>query len=187
MKLLRLLKHFDKVVTFALMGIMALVVLAATVEVIIGIIGQLVAPPIGVLDTVSLQNIFGAVLLVLIGVELFESLKAYALEHVFRAEIVITVAMVAIARKVIILDVSHTDASLLFGIAAIVGALGIAYHLFTRNQPRDEDLALLRWWNKGDKEGEGPPRDLWDRMCDRSPDGEALDGSAGRSGPREER
>ncbi len=147
-RLLLSLRSIDKYVTFALMGVMALVVLAATVEVIVSIVRQLFTPPVGLADVGSLQTVFGSVLLVLIGVELFESLKSYALEHAFRAEIVITVAMVAIARKVIILDVSHMEAPILLGIAAIIAALGVAYFLFTRRSPAEGELRTLEWWNR---------------------------------------
>lgn len=164
MRFLRMLKNVDKVVTYALMGIVAVVILVATVEVVIFIVRRIVEVS-DELDPSQLQTIFGSVLLVLIGVELFESLKAYALEHVFRAEIVITVAMVAIARKVIILDVSHTEAPILLGIAAIIAALGVAYYLFTRKAVSEDELALLRWWNRGGRKGEPPPRDLFGDVC----------------------
>ena len=48
-------------------------------------------------------------------------------------------------------------------------------------------LRLLKHFDKVVTEGEGPPCDLWDRVCHSNFGGEALDGSAGRSGPREER
>lgn len=147
-RLLLSLRSIDKYVTFALMGVMALVVLAATVEVIVSIVRQLFTPALGLADVGSLQSVFGSVLLVLIGVELFESLKSYALEHAFRAEIVITVAMVAIARKVIILDVSHMEAPILLGIAAIIAALGVAYFLFTRRPAAAVEMRTLEWWNR---------------------------------------
>ena len=55
-----------------------------------------------VIGTVSelqelLQNGFGGVLLVLLGMELIETVKAYAHEHHVRLEIVFVMAMIAVA------------------------------------------------------------------------------------------
>jgi uncharacterized membrane protein (DUF373 family) len=48
------------------------------------------------------------------------------------AEIVIKVAMIAIARKIIILDVKDLPSLTLIGIAAIVIALSAAYYVIKR-------------------------------------------------------
>ena len=66
-------------------------------------------------------------MLVLIGLELLETIRAYISEHVVHAEVVIEVAIIAIARKVIILDVKELDPLALIGIAAIIVALGGVY------------------------------------------------------------
>jgi uncharacterized membrane protein (DUF373 family) len=56
------------------------------------------------------------------------TLKAYAKKDVIHVRVVLEVALIAMARKVII-EEPHTVSSLtLFGIAALILALGIAFH-----------------------------------------------------------
>ena len=82
------------------------------------------------LENHELLNVFGFFLLVVIGIELLDTLKAYLRENVIHVEIVILVAIIAIARKVIILDPEfNTDGILMIGMGVIVVGLGFAYYL----------------------------------------------------------
>jgi uncharacterized membrane protein (DUF373 family) len=63
-------------------------------------------------------------LLVLIGVELLETIKAYLRDNIIHVDIVAEVALIAIARKVIILDLAEHDGLTVLAIAALVLALG---------------------------------------------------------------
>jgi uncharacterized membrane protein (DUF373 family) len=125
-----LLKKFEKVITISLAAMMAIVVLLSTVELGWLIITDIITPPFFLLDIAELLDIFGLFLLVLIGVELLETIKAYIKDNVVHYEVVMTVAMIAIARKVIILDVKELHSLTLVGIAAIILALAVASRLF---------------------------------------------------------
>jgi len=130
--MLDLLKKFEKGVTVTLVVLMALVVLLATVELGWIIIKDIITPPAFLLEIDELLDIFGLFLLVLIGVELLETIKAYVKENIVHVDVVLTVAMIAIARKVIILDVKELPAMTLLGIAAIILALAAAGYTFKR-------------------------------------------------------
>lgn len=86
----------------------------------------------------------GYFLLVLIGLELLETIKAYLDKRVFHVEIILLVAIIAIARKVILLDT--LDADELIGIALIIIALCGGYYLIRRagrpQLPAPGDCAL---------------------------------------------
>lgn len=75
------------------------------------------------------MQIFGFFLLILIGVELLETIKAYLEEHVIPVEIVLEVALIAIARKVIVLELKDYSGITLLAIAALVTSLAIAFYL----------------------------------------------------------
>jgi uncharacterized membrane protein (DUF373 family) len=122
-------KLFEKVIVLALIIMMMGVVLLATIELGYILIKDVISPPLLLLDINELLDVFGFFLLILIGVELLETIRAYLLEHVVHVEVVIEVALIAIARKVIILDLAETTSATLFGIAAIVVALALAYFL----------------------------------------------------------
>jgi len=130
--MLELLKKFEKAVTVSLVAMMAVVVLLATIELGWIIIQDIITPPVLLLEINELLDIFGLFLLVLIGVELLETIKAYLKENVVHFEVVLTVAMIAIARKVITLDVKDLPAMTLVGIAAIIVALAAAKYFFRK-------------------------------------------------------
>lgn len=128
--MLDLLKKFEKVVTWSLVVLMTLVVLLATVELGWIIIKDLVTPPFFLLEISELLDIFGLFLLVLIGIELLDTIKAYMKENIVHAEVVILVALIAIARKIIILDVKELPGLTLIGMGIIIVALSAAYYFF---------------------------------------------------------
>ena len=77
--MLAFLKKFEHAVIVSLISMMILVVLLSTVELGWIIIKDVLTPPIILLDINELLEIFGFFLLVLIGVELLETIKAYLL------------------------------------------------------------------------------------------------------------
>ena len=123
------LKFFEKLIVFALVGMMALVVALATIELGWIIVKDIIEPPIFLLDINELLDIFGLFLLVLVGIELLDTIKTYLAKRELHTEVVLLVAMIAVARKVIILDEAKLSAPMLLGIAAIIVALGISYYL----------------------------------------------------------
>ena len=68
-------------------------------------------------------------MMVLIGHELLESIKAYLAEDRIHAEVIFLVAIVAVSRKIIILDYKTIAPEMLYGMAAVITALGIGYFL----------------------------------------------------------
>jgi len=100
------------------------------------IIKDIITPPIFLLDVNELLDVFGMFLLVLIGVELLETVKMYLSQKKIHVEVVFVVAMIAIARKVIILDIKEVPSLTLIGIGAIIVALSAGYYLLTTNRNR---------------------------------------------------
>jgi len=91
-----------------------------------------ITPPIILLEINELLDIFGLFLLVLLGIELISTLKTYLTENEIHAEVVFAVALIAIGRKVIILDVKEISSASLLGIAAIIISLSVGYFLVKR-------------------------------------------------------
>jgi uncharacterized membrane protein (DUF373 family) len=88
-----------------------------------------VNPPFLLLDIAEMLEIFGFFMMVLIGHELLESIKAYLVEDKIHAEVIFLVAIVAVSRKIIILDYKTTTPEMLFGMAAVIIALGLGFFL----------------------------------------------------------
>lgn len=111
---------------------MALTILLATIELAWLIIKDVISPPVILLEIHALLDIFGLFLLVLLGIELISTLKAYLTENEVHVEVVFAVALIAIGRKVIILDVKELSSLSLIGITSIILSLSIGYFLVKR-------------------------------------------------------
>jgi uncharacterized membrane protein (DUF373 family) len=125
----RLLKLFEKLVVLSLTAMMAVIILLSTVELGWLILKDIITPPYVLPGITDLLDIFGFFLLILIGLELLETIRAYLAEHVVHVEIVLEVALIAVARKVIILDVKEYSSLTILAIAALILALAVAFFL----------------------------------------------------------
>lgn len=131
--MIEIMKKFERFVVLTLIAMMMVVVALATVELGWIIIKDIISPPIFFMEIEELLEIFGFFMLVLIGVELLETIKAYLVEGVIHVEIVLEVALIAVARKVIILDLEKYGSLTLVGIAALVLALAVACYAVKRH------------------------------------------------------
>ena len=75
----------------------------------------------------ALQRVFAGVLLVLLGLELIETLNAYSADHHVRIEVVLIVAMIALGRHIVQMDFEHVSGPVLLGVAALMAALAASY------------------------------------------------------------
>ena len=126
-----MMKYIDKFETHinvTLLGMLALVVVLATVDLGWIIIKDILTPPVFLLDVAELLELFGAFLLVMIGLELLGTVKTYITKKTIHVEVVLLVAIIAIARKVVILEPKELDGTSLLGIAAIILALSAGYY-----------------------------------------------------------
>ena len=92
-------------------------------------------PPRFLIPVQGLVDIFGYFLLVLIGVELLDTLRAYLKKDVIHVRVVLEVALIAMARKAIIAEPNAVPGVALFGVAALILALAIAFY-FERQTER---------------------------------------------------
>ena len=144
--MLAYLEKFERIITHSLLLLMAGVVLLATIELAWILVQDVLTPPLFLLEIHELLELFGLFLLVLIGIELLHSVKTYSVHREFHLETVVTVAIVAVARKIIVLDPEELPQSTLLGTAALVLALAVAYYVMRRSRNRniDSDLAGKR-------------------------------------------
>ncbi len=70
--------------------------------------------------------------MILIGLELIETIKVYLVEDMVHVEIIFLVAIIAITRKVIILDIKSVASLTLIGVAAIIVALSVGYYVLKK-------------------------------------------------------
>ena len=75
----------------------------------------------------AVQALFAGVLLVVLGLELMDTLRNYFIEHRLRVEFLISVALIAVARHVIQLDYEHDSPWLVIAIAVLMFSLAASY------------------------------------------------------------
>lgn len=111
--------------------LMALVIVWGVLDVLFVLARHLMEPPFMLLEISDILATFGAFMAILIAIEIFVNITIYLREDVIHVKIVMATALMAIARKVIILDVGDekTTPMVMFSIAALVLAMSIGYFL----------------------------------------------------------
>jgi uncharacterized membrane protein (DUF373 family) len=79
-----------------------------------------------------MQRAFGGVLIVVLGLELIETLKVYFREHKVRVEVIMIVSLIAVGRHVIQVDYEHVGAWELMGLGLLIVSLALGYFLVAR-------------------------------------------------------
>jgi len=144
-KLLTLYQKFEQVIVLILTGLMAAVILLAVWTLTLKIVASLLlSGTLDLTDYAVFQTIFGMILTVIIALEFKRSLLVVAERHesIVQVRTVILLALLAIVRKLIILDLSSTNASQLFALAAAILALGGVYWLIRDQDSRERAKAL---------------------------------------------
>jgi uncharacterized membrane protein (DUF373 family) len=130
----KLIGTVQKIAIIALSGMLIVVMLLSTIHLGFLIGEQIMTPPRWLIPVQGLLEIFGYFLLVLIGVELLETMKAYLRKDVIHVRVVLEVALIAMARKVIIEEPNTVPSLTLLGIAALILALSVAYYFERRGK-----------------------------------------------------
>jgi uncharacterized membrane protein (DUF373 family) len=129
----RLLTKFEIVTVTVLELLLILAVAIATVILIVLLLDGLRTRAFQVESLEALQpamsHIFSGVLMVLLGLELLETLKVYFQEHHIRIEVILVVAMIAVGRHLIQINLEETSAMTLIGLGVLIVSLSIGYFL----------------------------------------------------------
>ena len=112
--------------------LMVFVILWGIMDVIYLLYQHLSKPPIFLLEVGDIFRLFGAFMVVLIAIEIFINIRLYLGTDVLPIQLVIATALMAIARKVIVMDFEAVSPQYVFATAAVVLALGITHWLVTR-------------------------------------------------------
>ncbi len=122
----------------ALAILMTAVVLWGVVDVIYVLHTKLMEEPYMLLTISDILSTFGAFMAVLIAIEIFINITIYLREDVIHVKIVMATALMAIARKVIVLNSEDITPEYMAGIAALVLSMSIGYFLVVVKDHRDD-------------------------------------------------
>ncbi|MDF5602129.1 phosphate-starvation-inducible PsiE family protein, partial [Vibrio parahaemolyticus] len=105
--------------------VMLFVIGMGVIDVAWTIYQKLITPPKLILTISDMLATFGAFMAVLIAIEIFINITIYLRENVIHVKIVMATALMAISRKVIIIDFETLSPMYLIGIAAVVLSMSL--------------------------------------------------------------
>ncbi|MBY4675070.1 phosphate-starvation-inducible PsiE family protein [Marinobacterium arenosum] len=109
--------------------LMTFVIVMGVVDVGWTIYQKLISAPVFILTMNDMLATFGAFMAVLIAIEIFVNITIYLRDDVIHVKIVMATALMAVSRKVIILDLKAVEPQEVYGLAALVFGLSIGYWL----------------------------------------------------------
>lgn len=83
--------------------------------------------PLFILTVNDMLATFGSFMAVLIAIEIFVNITIYLKDEIIHVKIVIATALMAVSRKVIILDLKVVTAEQMYGLGILIIALSIGY------------------------------------------------------------
>ena len=128
------LNQFERGIYYILIALFSIVIFFTVIELVILVIQAIVEVTSYRLDTHEIIDLFGFFLLILIGLELIDTIKVYMKENRIRVEAILLVAIIAISRKVILFDPFEKGIGDLpiIGVAATIIALCGGYYLIKK-------------------------------------------------------
>jgi uncharacterized membrane protein (DUF373 family) len=138
-KPLTLYQKFEHTVILILTGLIALVVALAVWNLVLKILVSIISSGFDPTDYAVFQALFGMIFTVIIALEFKRSLLVVTERRhgIVQVRTVILLALLAIVRKLIIIDLATTEAAQLFALSAAILSLGAVYWL-VRDQDRRE-------------------------------------------------
>lgn len=133
-------ERFEQIVAFLLGLLIAVVVVIALIQLLIEVMPLVLGGALDPLDHRVFQALFGMIMTLLIAMEFKHSIIRVALrrESVIQVKTVMLVALLALSRKFIILDVAATEPATIAALSGATLVLGIVYWML---RERDDRLA----------------------------------------------
>jgi len=129
------LKQISKYIIYALMFILVISMLLGTIDLFVLFIKKIVDPtpyPL-LIDIEELYAIFSFLLIIVVGYELFKSMYLILKVDLIPVKSILKIAAIALANKVITLNLKEIEINELFGLAALIVCIGVAYFFFHKD------------------------------------------------------
>ena len=149
----------------------SLVIVMGLYRLIAEVVGGLVLGGLNPLNQKVFQGFFGEIMTVLIALEFNHTLQ-YVVnreQSVIQTKIVLLIALLALARKFILLDLKETTSPELLGLAAVTLAIGASYGWFASGRidprrPRRNDRAEHEYGRRPKRRGRRQMHSGWRRQ-----------------------
>jgi uncharacterized membrane protein (DUF373 family) len=137
---LRAYERFEAVVASLLRVVIGTIIVVALYRLIVRVLDTLVLRALDPLDHTVFQQVFGAIMTLLITLEFGHTLQ-YVIARgigVIQARVVVLIALLALARKIIVVDLFEVSAASVLALAALTLSLGAAYWLVRERDDRQQ-------------------------------------------------
>lgn len=136
-------ERFEQVVAIFLTILISVVVLFSCARLAIEVY-ELIIFKDDLMDPAVFLKIFAMILTVLIALEFNHSIVQVVerKQSIIQVRIVVQIAILAIVRKFILIDISHADATTLYGLAGIVIALAALYFVVHEHDRRRREAPV---------------------------------------------
>lgn len=129
---MKLIKNFEVATVVVLMIFTSLIITFSIIDLAYNFFKILRGAQFLYFSNDQLIGLFGMVMVVLIGLELLETIKAYLKEDVVHAEIVVLAGIIALARKVVVMDSGSLSELKIAAIGFLFISLSFGYFLLKK-------------------------------------------------------
>jgi uncharacterized membrane protein (DUF373 family) len=126
---MHLIENIEVIVAKILALCMLIVILASIGDLVVFMVRELLSFANYGSFYKTLFKVFGLFLNVLIALEILENITGYLKKHVLQVELVIVTSLIAVARKIIILDLDKVSGMDIIGLGIAVLSLSISYFI----------------------------------------------------------
>ena len=129
----------NKLIIKLLICVLTICLILSTVHLLIVVYGKISKPPFLVFEVDTLYDVFSLILIIAIGFELIKSLLIIISSNNIPSFPIVQIAIIAVANKIITIDIKHTDFYTMIGLAALITGLGFTYY-FHKFKPPEEEI-----------------------------------------------
>ncbi|RLL55588.1 blue light sensor protein [Mariprofundus sp. EBB-1] len=135
-----LIGYLNKLVNYTVLvlaALMAFVVLCGVAEIAAELYVMIKSTPYVLLSISGITSTFASFLAVLIAIDIFINISLYVRKHVIAVRLVVATALMAVARKIIVLEFADIQPMQIIAMAGLVAVLGFCYYYLSRLKEND--------------------------------------------------
>jgi len=135
-----LIGYLNKLVNYTVLvlaALMAFVVLCGVAEIAAELYVMIKSTPYVLLSISGITSIFASFLAVLIAIDIFINISLYVRKHVIAVRLVVATALMAVARKIVVLEFADIHPMQIIAMAGLVAVLGFCYYYLSRLKEND--------------------------------------------------
>ena len=131
-------QRFESSVALVLTVVIGLIILVALYHLTFSVVAALLFGALDPLDPGVFHAVFGEILTLLIALEFNHTLQYVVTrqQSIIQTKIVVLIALLALARKIVLLDLNKVSPDHMLGLAAITLALGVVYWVMRERDDR---------------------------------------------------